>query len=265
MDMKSLTAWVEAHPGESVVIGGGGLLLLLWLLGFFSSSTQAAPSQDPLAAAYYAAEAQQAVVGGQIQMNNADTAAQTAQTGINANAATTIAATNATAAQTINGQNADAAQTINQAQVTGAVTLGGQQASTYTTLGAQQAGLYTALGSDQLQATQINANAAQAVNASNNATFLSANQASIYGNETLAALNGIIPQELAQSGSALFDLPGEAAGIGIQAWTPPSPTAWQSVGFPAGEAQALGRWQLGGANPAQVPPSAQFPVQTSGA
>lgn len=168
MKMAEVTAWVEAHPGESIVIGGGGLILILWLLGFFSSS-QAAPSQDPLAAAYYAAEAQQAVVGGQIQMANINATASTAQDTINANAAQAIASTNANAAQIINGQNTGAAQTINQQSVDAAATINAQNTYAQTQVAGMQAGVLTAIGADQLQATAINANAATTINASNNA------------------------------------------------------------------------------------------------
>jgi hypothetical protein len=35
MKLAEVTGWVEAHPGESIIIsGGGGLIALLWLLGY---------------------------------------------------------------------------------------------------------------------------------------------------------------------------------------------------------------------------------------
>lgn len=232
MDMKQVTTWVEAHPGESVIIGGGGLLLLLWLLGFFSSSaTQAAPSQDPLAAAYYAAEAQQAVVGGQIQMNNADNAAATAQAGINANAATAIASTNATAAQTINGQNADAAQTINQQTVSGASTIAGIEG-----------GVYTALGSDQLQATYSNNGAALAAVQSNNATAQTIDAANNAASEFNTYATTIAPVQMSylKGGSFVAALPSGQYFSETGAPPPQGTPAWYNyVGYSPSDANRL--------------------------
>lgn len=99
MKLEHVTAWVEAHPGESIAIGAVGVIGLLWLLGAFSKPA-AQPASDggaSLAAAYYAAEAQQAVVGGQIQQTTIATAAQTAQTKIAADAAVAVNAQNANA------------------------------------------------------------------------------------------------------------------------------------------------------------------------
>lgn len=111
MNFKELTTWVEAHPGESTVIGAVGLIGVLWLLGFFSS-TPAQSSGDPLAAAYYAAEKQQAVVAGQIQQTTIQAASATAIAGIQANAAVGINAANTSTAAIINAQNTDAVQNI---------------------------------------------------------------------------------------------------------------------------------------------------------
>lgn len=219
MNMKELTTWVEAHPTESIVIGGGGVILLLWLLGAFSSSAQAAPSQDPLAAAYYAAEAQQAVVGGQIQMNNADAAAATAQAGINANAATTIAATNATAATTINGQNVGAAQTIN----------------------AQEGNVYQALAFDQLQATNINAGTLASMNVTNTNAAIAMNQQDVFGAQAMT----IIPAEIAAAGGKGFaiNLPG-GQSFSIGGGPTPSPASFIGLGYTPEQASSLAAEQL---------------------
>lgn len=109
---NKVLAWVEDHPTESIVIGVGGAVVLMWLLGFFSSSSTSSSNSSGagnMAAAYYAAEAQQAVVGGQIQVANINATAQTAQTKLATDAATAIASTNAAAATTINGQNSTTA------------------------------------------------------------------------------------------------------------------------------------------------------------
>jgi hypothetical protein len=114
MNFKEVTAWVEAHPTESIVIGAGGVLVVLWLLGAFSGSPAASNSgASNLASAYYAAEAQQAVVGGQIQMATIQSAAATAQNAAQVNGAVAVAKSQSKAAVTINGQNASAATTIN--------------------------------------------------------------------------------------------------------------------------------------------------------
>jgi hypothetical protein len=93
---------------------------VLWMFGAFSKPAPASSADAGtanMAAAYYAAEAQQAVVGGQIQVANINATAATAQAGIAANAATAINASNAHAAITINGQNADATTAIGGQQL----------------------------------------------------------------------------------------------------------------------------------------------------
>jgi hypothetical protein len=201
MDMKGITSWVEDHPTESIVIGLGGTLAILWLLGFFSSSTQSADSgSSNLAAAYYAAEAQQAVVGGQIQMANIAATASTAQSLIGANAAVAINAANSTAATTINGQNATAATTINQSNNDAAATLNGQNTS------------------EQLLATYSNNWTAYNTALSNNATAATisadTNRSSIW--QTI--FGSLLPTELALGkGYAQLDLgsfaPGGVGGV----------------------------------------------------
>ena len=116
MNLGEVSTWVEAHPGESIVIGGAAAIALLWVFGVFGGSSAAASNSGAsnLASAYYAAEAQQAVVGGQIQMATIQSAAATAINGQNANAAVAIQKSQSHAATTINQQNASAATTINQ-------------------------------------------------------------------------------------------------------------------------------------------------------
>lgn len=173
--MERFVKWVEAHPGESIVFGGVGVLVLLWLLGYFSSDTSNAGASN-LAAAYYAAEANQAVVGGQIQMANINATAATAQTGIQANAAVAINAANAGAATTINGQN-----------VGGALGISG----------------------NDLSATYSNNQAAQNIVASNNATQLTLDAQNNQASEVNGAINTVIPAEIAATGSiGGFALPG---------------------------------------------------------
>jgi hypothetical protein len=183
MNFKEVTVWVEAHPGESILIGGGGLLILLWLLGYFSPSASA-PAQDPLATAYYAAEAQQAVVAGQIQQTTLTTAAQTAQTGIQANAAVAINAAQAQAATTINSQNTDAATTI--------------------------------LGADPLLATYSNNATALSTVQSNNAAQVQMNAANNMANNFQSLTANVIPLELQLTSGAgsLFTMPGFVGGEG---------------------------------------------------
>jgi hypothetical protein len=175
MDMKGITSWVEEHPTESIVIGLGGTLALLWLLGFFSSSSSNSNAgASNLAAAYYAAEAQQAVVGGQIQIATIGAAASTRQNADNANAAVAINAANTTAATTINGQNADASVQI---------------------------------GNQGLLATYSNNSALVQDTASNNATAATIaannNQTSLLS----SAINTVIPAEIAAHMGG-FSIPG---------------------------------------------------------
>lgn len=142
-----IVSWVEAHPGESILIGGAGVLGIMWLLGFFSSSGSGGSSQgNNLASAYYGAEAQQAVVGGQIQVANIQATRDTAIAALETNGATAIAKTQAHAAITINGQNADAS----------------------TTIGQQQLNATVSNNATALAITNSNNATAQAINASNN-------------------------------------------------------------------------------------------------
>jgi hypothetical protein len=219
MNFKELTVWVEAHPGESILIGGGGLIFILWLLGYFSPSASA-PAQDPLAAAYYAAEAQQAVVAGQIQQTTLTTAAQTAQAGIQANAAVAINATQAGAATTINGQNASAATTINASNVGGAVTLGSLNSN------------------NALLATYSNNDSLVAANASNNATAASINQSNNDAINYNAVITKLLPTELAwsQGAGAGFTLGNLGSFGGAEG---PGPAGFAQAGFSPSQIQGI--------------------------
>jgi hypothetical protein len=197
MNFKELTVWVEAHPGESILIGGGGLILLLWLLGAFSSKQATDSGASSLAAAYYAAEAQQAVVGGQIQEATIGAARDTAIAGLQANAAVAINSADTGAATTINGQNASAATTINAANNAASTTQTGLMA-----------GVATIASNNQLLATYANNATAQYVTASNNMAATQQNMDS--ANATLFASfihDFAAPSELA-GGSPPVNLTG---------------------------------------------------------
>src|SRR5690242_283955 len=126
MTLAQLETWVEANPGKSILIGGGLVILILWLFGAFSKAP-ADNTSTSLASAYYAAEAQQAVVGGQIQMANIGATADTAKTLISANAAQAINQQNATAATTIATGQFQTAATINQQNTATAIDIAGKQ------------------------------------------------------------------------------------------------------------------------------------------
>ena len=180
MNFKEVTGWVEQHPTESIVIGAGGLIAILWLLGFFSSSSSTASSSGAsnLASAYYAAEAQQAVVGGQIQMATIQSAAATAQNAADTNAAVAIQKSQSKAATTINGQNASAATTI---------------------------------GDQGLLATYSNNSTALATTQSNNATQATIAESNNTSSIFQTILGSLLPAELANSanpGYGAITIPG---------------------------------------------------------
>ncbi len=208
MNFKELTVWVEAHPGESILIGGGGLIFILWLLGYFSPSASA-PAQDPLAAAYYAAEANQAVVAGQIQNTTLTTARDTAVAGIQANAAVAINAAQTGAATVINGQNTGAAQNIN--------------------LG---------LGADALQATYSNNATGLAVAQSNNAMFQTVNAANNLTSQMNTFTNAVVAPELAAHGQAAFATPFGAFNINPAGFLP-DVNVMTSMGLSPDQANAV--------------------------
>jgi hypothetical protein len=226
MNFKELTAWVEANPGKSILIGGGLVIFLLWIFGAFSKSSAGDGGQSSLAAAYYAAEAQQAVVGGQIQMANISANASTAQELIKANAAQAINATNATAATTINSQQGNVLMDVSSKQLTlglnnNATLLAGQQ--------------------------------------NNNATALEALKAGIAGQETITALNTVIPQEIAVTGGfGNFYLPGGQT-LSVNTGASFSPDWYKAQGFAPNVANALALADKG-----QPPNFPGFPVDFGG-
>jgi hypothetical protein len=108
MNFSELLAWMEKNPVAAIAIGGGGVIAIMYLLGYFSptpAATTDTSGQTNLAAAYYAAEANQANVGGAIQVATIQAAAATAMDNSNNNAAVAINAAQTGAATTINSQN----------------------------------------------------------------------------------------------------------------------------------------------------------------
>jgi hypothetical protein len=196
--MENVLHWAEEHPWLAGGISLGIVLLVLWLLGFFSSSSTSQTSdtgQSNLAAAYYAAEAAQTTAATQLQMATVQYGAQTA----------------------IDAQDDNAA-----------VAIAGTQANMYSTLGQQNASTETALGNDQLLASD-NAND-DALQASNTAYAdeLTADQQSIYGAETVAAINSILPAEFAAGGGTV----GLGAAGSLQVTgTTPSPAELLAAGY----------------------------------
>lgn len=118
--MDKILSWMEAHPVEAGVIGVAGVVVLLYAFGFFGSSSASAGANQGasnLASAYYAAEAQQAVVGGQIQLATVNDAAATAQVQDQQQALVAINAANNTASTAIAGYQLGAVQSTNAANV----------------------------------------------------------------------------------------------------------------------------------------------------
>jgi hypothetical protein len=215
MNFKEITSWVEAHPGESIVIGGGGVIFLLWIFGAFGSGKSSDSGASNMAAAYYAAEAQQAVVGGQIQVATIGAARDTAVAGIQANAATAINSANDYTAITVNGQNASEATTINQSNNDAANT----QASIW-------AGVSTVQANDQLLSTYSNNATSVANTASNNAALVTTNKANNDASVMNTFLTAALPLELQTYGGS-----GVNVNLGGQAFSEGSPVP--AVGTPA--------------------------------
>jgi hypothetical protein len=152
-----------------------------------------------MAAAYYAAEAAQTTAGAQQQIATESFAAQTAQTGLQAGAAVAI----------------------NQANATAATSIASSQYGAATTLGTVQS-------NDALAAVQ-----------SNNAYSLATTQSNNQASTTIAALNTVIPQEIALTGGwANLKLPGmDALSVGTAAT--PSLDALMGLGYSRAQAQQL--------------------------
>jgi hypothetical protein len=210
MKFAELTSWVEEHPTESIVIGGGGLILLLWLLGFFSSSSSSGDSgSSSLASAYYAAEANQAVVGGEIQVANIQATAATAQNAAQVNGAVAINKAQTKAATTINGQNASSATTINQSNNDAAL----GEAGFATQLGTTQS-------NNQLLATYSNNSTALATTVSNNNTAETIDAANNTTSQLNNFVNSVFAPYLMKAGSADMTIPGLGQIAGASStWT----------------------------------------------
>jgi hypothetical protein len=203
--MENVLHWAEEHPYWAGGITLGLVFLLLWLFGFFGSSSSSSSSgQSNLAAAYYAAEAAQTTAATQLQMATVAYGNQTAQVGLQANAAEAIAQTQANAATTINGQNTGAAMTINQQNASLGQTVSNNQVS----IAAWAAQTAIAQSSDQLQA---------AINSQNDAASTAAAQAQYGYLTTQAGYNAQIAQTLA-AGTIAAEQAGRGLNLGI--WTP---------------------------------------------
>jgi hypothetical protein len=221
MKFAQVTGWVEQHPTESIVIGAGGLIAVLWLLGFFSGSSSASSSgSSNLASAYYAAEAQQAVVGGQIQVATIQSAAATAQNAAQVNGAVAVAKSQSKAATTINGQNATAATTIN-----------GQDDATAA-----------AASSNQLLATYSNNATAAEVTASNNSTAATINTNNINGSIMTSYINSIAAPELAKGilpDATIGGVGGQGLSLGTSGPVGGTPSWYSAVGYTASQIAAM--------------------------
>jgi hypothetical protein len=197
-----IAGYVQEHPGLSIAIGAGGLVFVLWIFGAFSKGGGGGDGgQTSMAAAYYAAEAQQAVVGGQIQVATLQATRDTAIAGLQADAATKINKTNAKAAMTINQQNADTS---------------------------------VALGGQQLLATYNNNATSLATTNSNNATALSITDSNnraglfqtLFGTTIPAELSLMASHGYAPSGT--FNTPYGRVDVALPAG---SPAAMAAAGF----------------------------------
>ena len=147
----------------------------MWLLGFFGSSASSSDSgASSLASAYYAAEAQQAVVGGQIQMATIQRAAATAQ----------------------NAAQVNGAVAINEAQTGAAVTINGQNATSATVINGQDTKAATAASNNQLLATYSNNATAYNTASLNSAYNLDAIMDSNATTKLVAAMHVTTPTEL---------------------------------------------------------------------
>jgi hypothetical protein len=199
--MADPVKWAEEHPYATAGIIFVGGLGLLWLFGFFggSSSSSADTASTNMASAYYAAEAAQATAGTQLNMQQDIDQAATAQTALQTGAAVSINAVNATASQNIATSMYGASTTIATTQ-----------------------------SNDALASSVANgAYAAQIAEAGDQA------------NESITAMQTLIPQELATYGMNAFklDLPG---GTTYQTTGPAGgPNAAAAAGFTPAQIAAM--------------------------
>jgi hypothetical protein len=210
MNMTGALHWAEAHPTESILIGGAGVIALLWLFGAFKSSGSSADAgASSLASAYYAAEAQQAVVGGQIQVAGINATAATAQTKLQADAASAINASNNNAAIITNGQNASVASHVAD---TGLLATYSNNDTAYKT-------------------AQSNNDTQAAINANNNATFAFSD-----------LMHLTVPAEFARLGAESFHIYtpwGQDLGVTGGSASPGTPFAYEQAGYSADAAQKM--------------------------
>lgn len=200
--------YAKEHPYIVGVGVFGGGLLILWWLGYFSSSKADAGVAN-MAAAYYSAEAQQAVVGGQLQMATVQAAAQTAGQQIQANAALGIAQANdsrdiAVAASMYNANVQEADLAAGSANY-----IAGTQAAYAYNTAVQQANI-AASSANYIAGTQ----AAYAYNTAvaNNMYAYMTNQTNQQASLATTAMQTIIPQEIAATGGyAAGNVPGLGA------------------------------------------------------
>ena len=219
MNFAGITSWVEEHPTESIVIGAGGVLVVLWLLGAFSSSGSSDAGASNLASAYYAAEAQQAVVGGQIQMATIQSAAATAQNAAQVNGAVAINKAQTKAAVTINGQNASAATTINQSNNDANI-----------------------VGSNnQLLATYSNNSTAYETAKVNTAAQVTMNQSNNNSNQMIDFINSILPAEMVRAMGGAVNVYTPFGNLGLTGQGSPANTPQGLIerGYSAADAQRL--------------------------
>lgn len=167
-----VTSWAEDHPYASIAIGLAFVLFILWLFGAFrgSSDSGGEASAGNMAAAYYAAEAQQAVVGGQIQI-------------------ATIQANRDTA--------------INADQTAAAVKLGKQQVK----LGGIQAKAATDINQQNANVAITNINANERMNQVNAATYQSIAETNARSSLLSDFFHSILPTEIA-NGINVTSIPG---------------------------------------------------------
>jgi hypothetical protein len=203
--------WAQEHPVASIAIGAGGLIFILWLLGAFSrkdSGNGADAATQSMTAAYYAAEAQQAVVGGQIQIANVQATPDTA----------------------IAGLTTDAAVKINKAQTKAAVTIGQQNADTTTKLGEQA-----------LNATYSNNASNVAIAKSNNESFLAGLIDTNRAGLITSFFDKVLPLELQTYGAS--GIVNSIPGIGqLQFGGALSPAQMRSAGYSDQAISAAGGW-----------------------
>jgi hypothetical protein len=214
----AVVKWAEEHPylAGATVFGGG--LAILWLFGFFGpnkgSQSDGAGGSANMAGAYYAAEAQQAVVGGQIQMATIQSAADTAQMALQTDAAVKINASNDTTSQAI-------ASSMYSADVTKAA-YGAQTAQTLGAYDAQTAQTGIIYGA---QTAQVQANDAMNTSVAHDAYAFQTNKTNADAFTFNNIINQIAAPEMLRAGSVAFDSPVGGLTAAYSGWTPATAAA----------------------------------------